>query len=127
MQRVTQNSCQTSACNGLVYHRMADVRRLHWRPSSLVLCSGQGQLEQDAQDCVQSGFQHIQGWRVRNIGEQPVPGLVYLHCKKSVCLCSDRICCVSFCAHCLLPCHWAPLKRAWLCFLCTLSAGICIH
>jgi len=34
---------------------------------------------------------------------------------------------VSVCAHCLWSGHWAPRKRAWLCPLCTLHAGIHAH
>lgn len=34
MQRVTQNSCQASPCNGSVCLRKPDARRLLWRLSS---------------------------------------------------------------------------------------------
>lgn len=30
----------------------------------------------------------------------------------------------SVCAHCLWFCHWAALRRAWLCPLCSLPSGI---
>ena len=34
---------------------------------------------------------------------------------------------VPICAHHLWSCHWALLRRAWLCPLCTLPSGIYIH
>lgn len=35
--------------------------------------------------------------------------------------------CASVCVHCLLFCHWEPLKRAWLHSLFTFPSGIYIH
>lgn len=50
-------------------------------------------------------------------------GLVTLMVKK--CFWSrDNLLCVSAGAHCLLPCHQASLKTAWLHFLCTFPSGI---
>ena len=46
---------------------------------------------------------------------------------KNVFWCVEGTSCVSVCAHCFWSCHWAPLKRAWLCPLCTLPSGIYIH
>lgn len=129
MQRITQNSCETSSCNGLVYHRMANTRRLHWRPSSLMLCSGQGQLEQDAQGCVQSGFQCLHEWRVYNISEQPEQVLSYSHRKKK------QTCFLMFRQNLLCFSLWPlPLvlslgttERAWHCLLYIFPSGIYIH
>lgn len=50
-------------------------------------------------------------------------GLVTLMVKK--CFWSrDNLLCVSAGAHCLLPCHQASVKTAWLHFLCTFPSGI---
>lgn len=38
---------------------------------------------------------------------------------RNVSWCSERTSCVSGCAHCVWFCHWAPLKKTWLCPLCT--------
>lgn len=34
---------------------------------------------------------------------------------------------ISFSVHCFLSCPWVLLRRAWLCFLYSLPAGICTH
>ena len=41
--------------------------------------------------------------------------------------CSDETSSVPVCGYCLLNCHWAPLKRAWLCSLCIFNSGIYRH
>ena len=46
--------------------------------------------------------------------------------KKYFLIFRGSILCSSF-AHCLLSWHWALLKRAWLCPLCTFPSGIYIH
>lgn len=40
------------------------------------------QLEQVAQDVVQSAFEHLQRWILLNLSEQPVPGPDHSYCKK---------------------------------------------
>ena len=32
-----------------------------------LLCSEQGHMQHSAQDCVQSGFEYLQGWRLHNL------------------------------------------------------------
>ena len=34
---------------------------------------------------------------------------------------------VSVCAHCLLSCHWASLRRTWLHLLCSFPSGVCMR
>lgn len=59
------------------------------------------------------------GWRLHNLSMQPVPLLNHpCKLKKDVFLCSDRISCISACAHCLLSHHRVTPRRVWLCFLC---------
>lgn len=43
---------------------------------------------------------------------------------KNVTLCLGGPSSVSICAHCLLFCHWASLRRIWLHLLCTLPSVI---
>ena len=40
------------------------------------------------------------------------PGYPHPHSNKSVSWCLGGTSCISVCAHCLLSCHWAPLKEA---------------
>jgi len=55
------------------------------------------------------------------------PRYAHPHGNGSVTWCLGGTSCVSVCAHCLLSCHWAPLKRVCLHPLCTLPSGICVH
>ena len=52
---------------------------------------------------------------------------VTLTVKKAFFSCSDRTSCVSGYAHHLWSCHWAPLRKAWLTHLHSLSLGIYAH
>lgn len=45
--------------------RLAEVGRDLWRMPHPISCSKQSQLEQVAQDHVQSGFDFLQGWRLQ--------------------------------------------------------------
>lgn len=37
------------------------------------------------------------------------------------------ISCISFSAYCFLSCHWALLRKAWLCLLSSLPVGVWMH
>jgi len=52
---------------------MVGVGRDLWRLSSTTLVLNQGHLEQATQDCVQVGFEYVQGRRCHNSSGQPVP------------------------------------------------------
>lgn len=41
---------------------MNEIGKDLWRSSTSTPCSKQGQLQQLAQDCVQVGFEYLQGW-----------------------------------------------------------------
>ena len=60
---------------------MAEVGGDLWRPNP---CSKQGQQEQVAQDCVQLGFDCLQGWRLCSLPGQPVLVLDYPDSKKVI-------------------------------------------
>lgn len=63
---------------------------------------------------------YLQGWRFHNLSGQPVLVLHYPHSKKVL---QNLLC---FILLCLLSCHWALLKRAWLHLLCILKVFIYI-
>ena len=54
-------------------HRMVEVGRHLLSSSSPNALLKQGQLQQVAQDHVQSGFEYLQGWRLHNLSGQPIP------------------------------------------------------
>ena len=86
----------------------------------------QSHLELVVQDLVQMAFEYLQEWTLHNFS-----GNLY-QCQspllqKCVSWCWRWTFHVSVCAHCLWSCHWAPLKRAWFCPLCTLPWSIDTH
>lgn len=52
---------------------MAELGGHLWGPSSPTVRLDQGHLQGVAQDSVQSGFEHLQGWSLRTRSGQPVP------------------------------------------------------
>lgn len=54
------------ACN----QRPADTERHHWRSSDPRPCSEQSKTEQVALGCIQSSFEHLQGWRLHNLSRE---------------------------------------------------------
>ena len=54
-------------------HRVVEVGRHLLSSSSPNALLKQGQLQQVAQDYVQSGFEYLQGWRLHSLSGQPVP------------------------------------------------------
>ena len=52
---------------------MAEVGRDLWMSPSPAPLPKQDQLEQVAQDCVQSSSEYLQGWRLHNSSGQTVP------------------------------------------------------
>jgi len=103
---------------------MVEVERDLWRLSGLTPLLRQGHLDLLVWDHLQVTFEYLQECRLNYLSGQPVPVLIHLH---SVSQCSEGTSCVSVCAHYLLSCYWAPLKRAWFHPLYTLSSDICIH
>ena len=86
----------------------------------------QGHLELVTQDHIHTASEYLQGRRLHRLSGQPaVPVLSHPH--SNVSLYSDGVSCVSVYAYCLWPCHWAPLKRAWLPLLYTLPSDIYLH
>lgn len=69
--------------------------------------------EQGFQDHAPSGFEHLQGWALRSFSRQPMLMLSHPHSKRFF-LYLSGMSCVSVCAHSLLSCNWAPLRRLWL-------------
>lgn len=99
------------------YHRIpetAEVDKILWRSSCPNPQLKQGHLQPAAQDFVQTSFEYLWGWRFHSLSGWVVAMLGQPHSEKRVFWCSDRASCVSLCACCFLPCHWAHLKRAWL-------------
>lgn len=92
-------------------HRMFEVGRHLYKPSSPNTLLKRAQLLQVAQDYAQMGFEYLQAGRPHNLPGKPVPVFGHPHSKKTTFL-IFRIC-----AHRFLRCEWAPLRRAWLCLL----------
>lgn len=67
-------------------------------------CSKLGQLEEVAQDLVQSGFEYIQGQRLHNFSWYSLPVFSHFHIKSY--FISPEIFCVSICVCYLISCHW---------------------
>jgi len=55
------------ACN----QRPADIERHHWRSSDPRPCSEQSKTEQVALGCIQSSFEHLQGWKLHSMSSLP--------------------------------------------------------
>jgi len=66
----------------------------------------QCQFQQVAQCHVQLNFECFHVWRCQKLARQPVPLNDHPH---STCL--SGISCISYCAWCLLPFHWTPIRR----------------
>lgn len=80
------------------------------------------------QGCAQLGFEYLQWWNHHNLTwetsscavfDQPQSKNYFLHLK--------GIFYISFNAHSFLSCHWALLRRAWLCVLHSLPVGVWMH
>lgn len=59
------------------YSRMVEIGKDLWRSSGLIPLLKQGHPEQVAQDHVQVAFKYLQGGRLHNHSQQPVPVLSY--------------------------------------------------
>lgn len=112
------------------YHRIpetAEIDKVLWRSSCPNPQLKQGHLQPVAQDCVQTFFEYLWGWRLHSLTGWAVAMLGQSQSEKGVFWCADRVSCVSLCAYCFLPYHLAYLKRAGftfftpLYFTCTLS------
>jgi len=70
---------------------MVEVGRQLLRSTGPTPLLKQGHLEQVVQDCVQSSFEHLQGWRFHILSGQPVPAFDHSHSEKVLgfFLCSD--------------------------------------
>lgn len=105
---------------------MAEVSRDLWWPSGLTYPAQAGSSTASCPRPCPFGFWMHSGMETSQPLWHPVPVLCYLHTEKFS-WCSDGTSCVPVCTHCLLPSHWAPLRRAWPCLLCILPSGICGH
>ena len=63
-------------------HRIVDIGRDLWGPSSPTPMPKQGHLEQDAQDHIQEDFEYHRRRRLHNPSGQPVPVLCHPQSKK---------------------------------------------
>lgn len=97
---------------GLQHHRTAGARGT---PGLIQLpCSEQSLQQQVAQGCP-VGFCYLQGWKCHSLSEQPVPVFDHIYSRKAYCFLHwNRISCIPVCAHCLLSCHQASTRKAWL-------------
>lgn len=99
-----------------------------WKSSGPILfLLKQGQPNQDhVQTDSKSPMLH--GGSCHNHAGQCVPVLCHLHCKEVL---PDDVqadlCVFPFCAHSILSCHRALLKRAWLHPYCNLQSCVYIH
>lgn len=103
-------------------HSMADVAMDFLRWSSPASRLKQGHPEQVVPSLVQSGLEYLHWLRLHSL-YAAVPLFDQPQNKEVLILCSEAISCVSFCAPCLLSCHWAPLRRVWLPLLHSLTSG----
>ena len=99
--------CWTGSQN----HRMIRVGKDLCGSSSPTLLPKQGHLQQAAQDHIHVGLEYLQlkenpqpPWSAYSSASSPSEG-------RSSSSCSDGTYYASVCAHCLLSCCWAPLKR----------------
>lgn len=95
-----------------------------WQSSGPMLPLKQGHLQQVAQDHVQT---------VLSISKK-IPHSLSTTCSSAlvtltveISWCPEGTSCISFCAHCLLSCQWAPLKRTPSSCTLLFSSGIYIH
>lgn len=75
----------------------------------------QGHVQPIAYNSGHRAFEYLQGRIVLNVSGQPLQshphsGILLSHVQ------TDHTLCVFICAHCLLSCHWEPMRWAWLCF-----------
>lgn len=75
---------------------------------------------------IQAVSECLQGWRLQPLLAASSSAQAASQ-QKSASWCSEGASCVSVCACGLWVCHWEPLKRDWLCPLCTLLSGIHAH
>ena len=110
-------------------HRNTEWLRLEGTSGGcLVQLSFSGRAIWSRMPMTMSRHKYVQRGRLHNLSGLPVPVLSPSQWK-SVFLFWDGETLppnpsVSVCAHCLLSCHWAPLKRAWLHRLCTLLSDV---
>lgn len=109
---------------GTCLHRIPDW--LRWEGSSrghlaqlAVIKQGHPQLV--TQDCVQTAFEYLPGWRLPTPFWPACQCLVTFAVEKCFLMFRGALC-VSVCAQGLWL--WASLTRAWFCLLCILPAGI---
>lgn len=116
--------CLYLHCNCLVYHRGAEARTTHWSSSNLVLCSGQGQLEQDTQGSAQAGFQHVQGWiSLSNLCQYSDTNTI----EKDFPNVQTELPVLEFVPIAFYSVTEHKPRRSWLHYLCNLSSGIYTH
>lgn len=108
---------------------MSEVWKDLWRSSGLTPLSGQvGYLCKDT-SC---RFSRTMSRQLLEISKRETPQTLRSTCasapspsqQKSVLWCLEGTSCVSVGAYCLLSWHWTPLKRPWLCPLCTFPSFI---
>jgi len=75
----SREKCEAAICSMLMifqnHHRMVEVRRDLWGPSSPTPLPKQGHLQQAAQDLVQAGLGYLQSRRLHSLPAQRVPVL----------------------------------------------------
>lgn len=84
-----------------------------------------GHLKPVDQDHVQMAFEDFQGWR-HPLGKH-FQSFTTVTAKKGILLCLNGILCISVCAHNLLFCHQAQVRRVWLCLSHSSQSGIYTH
>lgn len=113
-----RHTCISSHCSISIISIFPYLSKSHKGPVE-GLCVHHPQRHQElvVQDCIQLALGSLQEWRHHNTS-----GLGHSHSE-----CSEGTSCASVCACCPWPCHWAPLRRAWLHPLCTPPSAIHIH
>lgn len=86
----------------------------------------QGQLQQEAQDPIQTAFECLQGWRPHHLSVQPVQCSITHSKKKRVHWCWGKTLCFSLYPLLLVP-SLCTTKKHYLCLLCTLLLFISTH
>lgn len=99
------------------HHSTAELGRHLWRLPSLIPGSELGHLQNVAQGHAQSSFEQPQKETLLPLWAGNLFWCLTPLTLKNVFLCSDGISCGLICAHYLLPCQWAQLKRVCLLLL----------
>jgi len=99
------------------FHRMAAELGGHlWASSGPTLHSEQGHAQWAAKDCVQWGFEYLQGWSLHDLSGYPVPMFDHPSRKMFFLMFKWNFLCFSSCPA-PLAFHWTTLRRVWLCLL----------